>query len=95
MRSLLKPVASIMTDAIKISLNVEEKAELTFSPQIGDYRCTSAMKLYNKHKKTGSFGCATNKDLALKIISGIPPNEYIDKVEATPMKRNPNYSFHP
>jgi hypothetical protein len=38
------------------------------------------------HKKTGSFGCATIKELAEKIISGIEPSPFIEKVEATPAK---------
>jgi len=92
MKSILRSVEGILTTAIKTSLNIEEQAQVSVSPYIGDYRCSNAIKLFNQHKKSGSFGCATVKDLADKIISGIPANPIILKAESTPMKRKPIWS---
>ena len=89
MQSLLKGVEHLLTVAIKNSLALEETAAVSVSPHIGDYRCTSPIKLFNQHKKTGSFGCANMQQLAEKIINGLPPNTMIQKAEATAMKRKP------
>ncbi|MDR3582426.1 MAG: arginine--tRNA ligase [Candidatus Pacebacteria bacterium] len=76
-----------MTTAIKNALGVDCVAEVTQSPHIGDYRCTDAMKLFNQNRKTGSFGCASVKELADKIIKAIPENPIVLRAEATAMKR--------
>ena len=88
MQSILKNVEALLTVAIKNTLSIEETASVNASPHMGDYRCSNAIKLFNQYKKSGSFGCATVKDLADKIIAGLPPNPYIQKAEASPMKRN-------
>ncbi len=87
MQSILKNVEKILSTAMKNTLTIEERANVDISPHIGDYRCSNAIKLFNQYKKSGSFGCATVKDLADKIIKGIPENVLIEKAEATPMKR--------
>ncbi len=78
-----------MSAAIKKSLQIDCTAELTVSPHVGDYRCTSAMKLFNQHRKKGAFGCSSVRELADKIIASIPANPLIQKSEATPMGRRP------
>lgn len=75
-----------MKSAIKAKLGVEVDPGVTRSPHIGDYSCPIAIKLFNKHKKEGSFGCTSIKELAEKIISGIDTNPIIEKFEATPAK---------
>jgi arginyl-tRNA synthetase len=87
MQSTAKAIEVLLSTAIKTTLGVVETASVTPSPHIGDYRCSSAIKLFNQHKKAGSFGCATVRALAEKIIQGLPPNQLIAKAEATPMKR--------
>lgn len=87
MQSFGKLIQGLLTAAIKNSLGVDLQAEVAVSQQMGDYKCASAIKLFNMHKKTGSFGCATMKELADKIIKGVPANQLIEKAEATPMKR--------
>jgi hypothetical protein len=93
MQSFGKIVQGLLTAAIKNSLGVDMLAEVAVSQQMGDYKCATAIKLFNMHKKTGSFGCATMKELAEKIIKGVPANQLIEKAEATPMKRTNQFSF--
>ena len=86
MQSILKHVERLLRNAIKVKLAVEVDPGVTRSSHIGDYSCPAAIKLFNQHKKTGSFGCASIKELAEKIISGVEPNSFIEKIEATPAK---------
>eukprot|EP01022_Parablepharisma_sp_SALTPOND_P017954 TRINITY_DN2920_c0_g1_i1.p2 TRINITY_DN2920_c0_g1~~TRINITY_DN2920_c0_g1_i1.p2 ORF type:complete len:621 (-),score=87.04 TRINITY_DN2920_c0_g1_i1:56-1918(-) len=86
MKSLLKTVEGLLSTAMKSTLSIEEAASVSVSPHIGDYRCSNAIKLFNQYKKSGAFGCASIKELAEKIIAGIPANPYIHKAEATPTK---------
>ena len=88
MESVLKKIEALLSTAIKTKLEVDMVASVTPSPYIGDYRCSTAIKLFNQYKKSGSFGCGSVKELAEKIISGIPENPYIEKAEATPVKGN-------
>jgi arginyl-tRNA synthetase len=86
MQNLCKVVQELLKVSIKTALSVDMVPEVTVSPMMGDYRCASAIKLFNQYKKSGSFGCANMKELAEKIIKGIPANPLIEKAEATPMK---------
>lgn len=48
-----------------------------------EYKSASAMKLFNMHKKNGSFGFPTCQDMANAIVQNIDPaeNNAIEKVE--------------
>ena len=47
-----------------------------------EYVSPSAMKIFNMHKKKGSFGFATCEDMANAIVDHIEPNNnVIDRVE--------------
>ena len=51
---------------------------------VWDYQSPSAMQLFNKNKKTGSFGFKTCKDMATAIVENIPEDALentIEKVE--------------
>lgn len=86
MQSILKHVEGLLRKAIKLKLGLDTDPGITRSAHIGDYSCPAAIKLFNMHKKTGSFDCKSTKELAEKIISGIEGNPFIGKVEATPTK---------
>ena len=88
MQSIRKSVQNLLTAAIKNSLGVDMVADVATSDVMGHYKCACAIKLFNQHKKTGSFGCANMQQLAEKIIKGLPENQVIQKAAATPMKRN-------
>ena len=47
-----------------------------------EYVSPSAMKIFNMHKKKGSYGFATCEDMATAIVDNIEPNNnVIDRVE--------------
>ena len=47
-----------------------------------EYVSPSAMKIFNMHKKKGSFGFATCEDMATAIVNNIEPNNnVIERVE--------------
>lgn len=46
-----------------------------------EYVSPSAMKFFNMHKKKGSFGFATCHDMAKAILSNLPENDVIEKIE--------------
>ena len=47
-----------------------------------EYVCPSAMKFFNMHKKKGSFGYPTCKEMADAILANIEPNNgVIQKIE--------------
>ena len=47
-----------------------------------EYASPIAMKIFNMHKKKGSFGFATCEDMANAIVDNIEPNNnVIDRIE--------------
>ena len=88
MQSVLDCVTILFTTAIQNALSIAETADVVRSPHFGDYTCSSTIRLFNKYKKSGSFGCKNIKELAERIIKALPENVVIEKAEATPMKGN-------
>ena len=56
MKNILCQVQEIFNKAILNSFNISELASISESPH-GDYRCTSAMSIYSKHKDAPTFPC--------------------------------------
>lgn len=58
-----------------------------------DYQSPSALQIFNKYKKSGSFGFTTCKDLAAAIVTNIPEdvlNQSISKVELSKAGNGPD-----
>jgi len=53
----------------------------TSSSKFGDYQCNSPMSLHKLLKESGSDAFKAPRDVAMKIISCIPPNSVIGKTE--------------
>jgi hypothetical protein len=66
----------------QVAITAERKGEW-------DYVSPSAMKFYNMHKKSGSFGFATCQEMAKAMIASLErvpgANDVIDKVELAQM----------
>lgn len=84
MLSLPKHLGNIISKAaLKAIPQLTEK--ITVTPERNkdwDYTSPSAMQIYNKSKKTGSYGFATCQDLANAIVQNIDMSEnVIEKIE--------------
>ena len=95
MISLPKHLQSIIQAAAEAAMP-DLKEELSVVPQkneLWDYQSPSAMQLFNKHKKTGSFGFASCKALAEAILKNVAPEEYettIEKIELSKIGKGPD-----
>lgn len=95
MISLPKHIQSILQAAAQKAMP-ELNEDLSVVPQkneLWDYQSPSAMQLFNKHKKTGSFGFPTCKALAEAILNNVAPEEYestIDKIELSKIGKGPD-----
>lgn len=85
MISVQKHLQNILNRAaVRAMPELKEQCDVTPEKKENwDYVSPSAMKFFNMHKKKGSFGFATCKDMAEAIVSNIAEedNDAIEKIE--------------
>ena len=89
MLSIPKHLQKILQKAANAAIP-ELKELVTVNPQKGeawDYQSPTAMQLFNKYKKTGSFGFASCKDMATAIAEQIPKESLEDTIESVQLSK--------
>lgn len=55
-----------------------------------DYQSPSIVTIFNKNKKSGSFGFASCKAMAEAVAASMPENNCIEKIELSKMGKGPD-----